>query len=150
MANNLNMSKYFDFSNKLIEAYHKSLQPLVKKTNLSPVALDILLFIANNTNYATAKDICNIRGFKSGIVSVHVDRLVNDLLLVRKFDINDRRKVKLDITDNALKIIEEGRKIQQLFALKMKTNIDDSDFLILNKIINKMEENISDIRKYGL
>lgn len=53
--------------------------------------MDILLFLANNPEHNTAKDICRMRGHKSGIVSVHVERLVNDGLLERQEMPGDRR-----------------------------------------------------------
>ena len=47
------------------------LTPLCKEAGLPPLAMDILLFLANNPEHNTAKDICRMRGHKSGIVSVH-------------------------------------------------------------------------------
>ena len=60
-------------ANKFAEAYYRALQPLCLETDLPPLAVDILLFLANNPAYNTAKDICQCRGVKPGIVSVHVD-----------------------------------------------------------------------------
>ena len=71
----------FSHANKMTQAYHVMLTPLCKETGLPPLALDILLFLANNPEHNTAKDICRVRGHKPGIVSVHVERLVNDGLL---------------------------------------------------------------------
>ena len=73
----------FSHANKMTKAYHIMLTPLCKETGLPPLAMDILLFLANNPEHNTAKDICRMRGHKSGIVSVHVERLVNDGLLER-------------------------------------------------------------------
>lgn len=60
----------FSHANKMTQAYHIMLTPLCKETGLPPLALDILLFLANNPEHNTAKDICRMRGHKSGIVSV--------------------------------------------------------------------------------
>ena len=62
------------FSNaaRFIEAYHRVLQPLCRESGLPPLAVDILMFAANNPEYATAKNICKYRGMKPSIVSVHV------------------------------------------------------------------------------
>ena len=75
---------FFSHANKMTKAYHVMLTPLCKEAGLPPLALDILLFLANNPEHNTAKDICRMRGHKPGIVSVHVERLVNDGLLERR------------------------------------------------------------------
>ena len=62
----------FSHANKMTKAYHVMLTPLCKEAGLPPLALDILLFLANNPEHNTAKDICRLRGHKPGIVSVHV------------------------------------------------------------------------------
>ena len=78
---NFTASKMFSSANRFIEAYHAVLQPVCRQTGLPPMAVDILMFVANNPENGTAKDICQYRGLKPGIVSVHIDRLVNDGLL---------------------------------------------------------------------
>ena len=85
----------FSHANKMTKAYHVMLTPLCKEAGLPPLALDILLFLANNPEHNTAKDICRMRGHKSGIVSVHVERLVNDGLLERREMPGDRRQTRL-------------------------------------------------------
>ena len=71
----------FGTSNRFIEAYHTVLQPMCKATGLPPMAVDILMFAANNPEHATARNVCKYRGLKPGIVSVHVERLVSEGLL---------------------------------------------------------------------
>ena len=87
---------FFSHANKMTKAYHVMLTPLCKEAGLPPLALDILLFLANNPEHNTAKDICRMRGHKPGIVSVHVERLVNDGLLERREMPGDRRQTRLD------------------------------------------------------
>ena len=99
----------FRNANRFIEAYHAALQPVCRDTGLPPMAVDILMFFANNPESGTAKDVCQCRGFKSGIVSVHVDRLVNEGLLSRREVPGDRRKTRLVCTDAAAEIVERGR-----------------------------------------
>ena len=74
---------FFNNAHKLIEAYHTVLLPLCRDTGLPPLALDILLYLANHPQQNMARDICRCRGLKPGIVSVHVDRLVREGLLRR-------------------------------------------------------------------
>lgn len=71
------------------------LQPLCREAELPALALDILLFIANNPDKSTARDVCQFRGMKPGIVSFHVDRLAAAGLLERRPVPGDRRKTQL-------------------------------------------------------
>ena len=98
---NLTGSRMFSHAAKFIDAYHTVLQPLCRETGLPPMAMDILLFVANNPDSNTASDICQCRGLKPGIVSVHVDRLVNEGLMVRAEAADDRRKTRLTCTGGA-------------------------------------------------
>ena len=45
---NLTGSRMFSHAAKFIDAYHNVLQPLCRETGLPPMAMDILLFVANN------------------------------------------------------------------------------------------------------
>ena len=98
----------FSHANKMTQAYHVMLTPLCKEAGLPPLAMDILLFLANNPEHNTAKDICRMRGHKSGIVSVHVERLVNDGLLERQEMPGDRRQTRLVCTEQAQALIERS------------------------------------------
>ena len=80
------------------------------------MALDILLFIANNPDKSTARDVCQFRGMKPGIVSFHVDRLAAAGLLERRPVPGDRRKTQLVCTEAAADTIRRGRELQKRFA----------------------------------
>ena len=45
-------------------AYEKALLPLSKEIDMPHTAISILLFIANNPDFATASHICEMRGLK--------------------------------------------------------------------------------------
>ena len=119
----------FSHANKMTQAYHIMLTPLCKEAGLPPLALDILLFLANNPEHNTAKDICRMRGHKSGIVSVHVERLVNDGLLERREMPGDRRQTRLICTEQAQALIERGRQVQWQFGRRLLEGIPEEDLL---------------------
>ena len=147
---NFTASQMFRNANRFIEAYHAALQPVCRDTGLPPMAVDILMFFANNPESGTAKDVCQCRGFKSGIVSVHVDRLVNEGLLVRQGVPGDRRKTRLVCTDAAGTIIERGRALQKAFAQKLVTGLSEADIAVFHNCLMVLSENMDDIRKNGL
>ena len=117
----------FSHANKMTKAYHVMLTPLCKEAGLPPLAMDILLFLANNPEHNTAKDICRLRGHKPGIVSVHVERLVNDGLLERQEMPGDRRQTRLICTEQAQALIERGRQVQWQFGRRLLEGIPEED-----------------------
>lgn len=147
---NFTASKMFNSANRFIEAYHTVLQPVCKDTGLPPMAVDILMFIANNPENGTAGEICRCRGLKSGIVSVHIDRLVNEGLLLRQAVPDDRRKTRLVCTEAAGSIIEKGRGLQLCFAQKLLTGLSDEDIEVFRNCLSVMGNNIDEIRKSGV
>ena len=90
------MNLGIEFAEKLSKAYSEICKPLCHELNIPQTAFDILLFLANNPEYKTARDIVEIRKIKANLVSVNVDKLVNEGYLERKSVEGDRRKVKRD------------------------------------------------------
>ena len=140
------------FSNaaRFIEAYHRVLQPLCRESGLPPLAVDILMFAANNPEYATAKNICKYRGMKPSIVSVHVERLVGEGYLQRQEVPGDRRQTLLICTEQAQPLIEHGRDLQKQFSERLTLGMSDADREALHKAMTLLDNNIEEIRKNGL
>ncbi len=147
---NFTASRIFHDANRFIEAYHTVLQPICKDTGLPPMAVDILMFIANNPDNNTAGDICRCRGLKSGIVSVHIDRLVNEGLLLRQAVPGDRRKTQLVCTKAAKSIIKKGRELQKSFAQKLLAGMSDADIEAFHNCLTVLSNNIEEIRTSGI
>ena len=140
----------FGGTKKFMDAYGRAMFPLCEETGLPMPAIDMLLFLANNPEHDTAKDICKLRGFKPAIVSFHVDKMVEEGYLERKTDENDRRKFCLAYTDKATDIIERGREIQLLFAKKMLDGISDEDAKTMKRCFDTFSKNLEDILENGL
>ena len=143
-------SRIFNHAQKFLEAYHAVLQPLCRESGLPPMAVDILLFIANNPEQATASGICQLRGLKPGIVSVHVDRLASEGLLERREVPGDRRKTHLAATAAAAAIIEKGRALQRRFAARLIDGLSEQDLAALHGTLTVMDRNLESIRQKGL
>ena len=139
----------FSHANKMTQAYHVMLAPLCKETDLPPLALDILLFLANNPEYSTAKDICRMRGHKPGIVSVHVERLVHDGLLERREMPGDRRQTKLVCTEKAQDLIGRGREIQWQFGRCLLAGISEEDQAVMRRCFDMIDANLDELCRTG-
>ena len=113
------------FARKTALAYHAACKPLCQELGLPQTAFDILLFLANNPTYKTARDIVEIRHIKANLVSVNVDRLVQEGYLIRQAVAGDRRKTELICTNKAQPVILRGRQLQEEFSERLFNNIDN-------------------------
>lgn len=143
-------ARMYSNSCRFIEAYHAVLQPLCREAELPALALDILLFIANNPDKSTARDVCQFRGMKSGIVSFHVDRLAAAGLLERRPVPGDRRKTQLVCTEAAADIIRRGRELQGRFAEALLTGLDRESLETFHRCLAAIDGNIDNIRRNGV
>ena len=134
---------------KLSNIYQNLSAPVCRRHGVNQTGFDVLMFFANNSQYNTASDVCNIRGIKSGIVSVAIDSLIKKGLLCRTEDEADRRKHRLMITEKAAPIIEEGREMQAQFTAALRQNITDEEFAALESVSEKINYNISLLEKGG-
>ena len=116
------MNTGIEFAEKLSKAYSETCKPLCHELNIPQTAFDILLFLANNPEYKTARDIVEIRKIKANLVSVNVDKLVNEGYLERKS--------------------VEGQKLQQSFVEKLFEGMDEDTRKALQKGMAHMEANI--------
>ena len=133
---------------KLSNIYQNLCAPVCRRHGVNQTGFDVLMFFANNPQYNTASDVCNIRGIKSGIASVAIDSLIKNGLLCRTEDEADRRKRRLAVTEKAAPIIEEGREMQAKFTAALRQNITDEEFkeiALENGIIDvEIERDVTD------
>ncbi len=111
----MNISTLFSFTKKIEGAYEVMCQSILHEFEISKTSFDILMFLSNNLDRFTAKEISCTRNIKANVVSLHVDKLVNDGYLMRQSVEGDRRKIRLVCTEKAQPIVEQGRIMQQQF-----------------------------------
>lgn len=134
----------FDISiaDKISRAYTRSCKALCHELDIPQTAFDILMFLANHPEYKSARDIVEIRRIKANLVSINVDRLVQEGLLVRREVAHDRRKVELELTEKAAPIVERGRAVQKQFIDTMLQGIDETTLAAFRTALMQMEKNI--------
>lgn len=111
-----NAYQVYTAARQLLEGYAAAMQPLCRREGLAPNGVDILLFLANNPGLDTARDVCTYRGLKPGIVSFHVEKLVQEGYLLRQPAPGDRRKCRLVCTEKAGPVVQQGRELQETFS----------------------------------
>lgn len=141
----LTASQVYTHSRLLLDAYADIMRPLSAELNMAQTAVDILMFLANNPGYDTAKDICTMRHLKPGIVSFHVENLVQEGYLERQNVPGDRRKCRLVCTEKAASIIEKGRALQAKFMRQMTKGLEKEQLDTLVTCLETFEKNLSGI-----
>ena len=141
------MNSGIEFAQKINLAYNSVCKPFLHKLNLPQTAFDILMFLANNPEYTTARDIVEVRKIKANLVSVNVDRLVQEGYLERRSVAMDRRKTELICTEKAKSLMEEGRAMQQAFGEKLFDGMDQEARKAFMKTLDSIGKNAEEILK---
>lgn len=131
------------FLNNLTKKYNSLCKPVCKEMGINQTSFDIILFLANNPEYTSARDISTVRGIKPNLVSFTVEKLVKDGFLIREAVKDDRRKVSLRYTEKARPIIDKGRIVQEDFARDLLNGISKEHLLIYNNCMNQIKNNLN-------
>ena len=141
------MNPSLDFAQKLSQAYSSACKPLCVSLGLPQTAFDILLFLANNPRYTTARDITEVRKIKANLVSVNVSRLVEDGYLTRNAVTGDRRKVQLLLTEKAQPVVQQGQALQQRFFTDLFFGMDEDTRKGFFHALSIMDQNLDHLVK---
>lgn len=136
---------WLEISRKIALAYSAACKPLCRQLNLPQTAFDILLFLGNNPAYKTASDVVEVRRLKANLVSINVERLVQEGYLVRCPVQGDRRKTQLFCTEKAQPVIRQGRKMQKDFFEKLFTGVDEPTRQAFFSAMQSIEKNLEEI-----
>lgn len=140
------MMKYpIEFAQKLSIAYNNLCKPLCHELNIPQTAFDILMFLANNPEYQTARDIVEIRKIKANLVSVNVEKLVKEGYLMREGLSDDRRKTRLICTSKAQPVIQQGRRLQEDFFESLFENVSSKQRESFFHTMEQMSLNLDNI-----
>lgn len=134
-----------DFARKLEVAYHQQCKGICDEFHLKQTGFDILMFLGNNPQYKHAKDIVEIRKIKANLVSIHIDKLVEEGYLSRVSVPGDRRKVELVLNEKAKEVIEKGKVFQKYFFASLFLDIDEKNRKIFKETLELMEKNIDNL-----
>lgn len=100
------------FSQRFGKYYTRQFAPLLAETDLSMREVHVLLFLANNPECDTARDVSEYRGISKSQVSQAVELLAAEGILRRAVDEEDRRVVHLSVTEDGAPLARECQEIQ--------------------------------------
>lgn len=101
------------------------------------------MFLKNNPQYKNATDIVKFRGIKANLVSVHVERLVQEGYLERREVPGDRRKTELTCTEKVAHVWKQGCEIQRVFFEMLFSGVPEESRKIFERVMEQTEKNLN-------
>lgn len=141
------MESQIAFLNKYGRAYVTYCKSICREYDINQTEFDILMFFGNNPEYDCAKDIVDVRKIKANLVSINVDKLVNDGYLERKLMIDDRRKYRLVLTKQGKALAKKGKEVQDSFFELLFDSVSAKDRSAFNKVLELIDNNLERILK---
>ena len=133
---------FFIRSQGIRKLYCSLFTPLLERRGLTQLEMDILLFLANNPEYDTARDIVEKRHLAKSHVSVGVDALAGRGLLERQLREGNRKTIHLRLTEAAGPIVKEGRAIQREHGEILLSGFTGEERAELLRLLEKIGENV--------
>lgn len=138
-------NSHIDYAMKVVQAYQRKCKPLCRRFCMSQTSFDILMFLGNNPEYNTARDIVEVRGIRPNLVSINVDKLVREGYLRRESVDGDRRKTSLVLCEKAQNIVAEGRAVQSEFVARVVAGVTEQDLAAFRRTMEAISENAAEI-----
>lgn len=140
----MNLSGLLSVGTKIEQLYNRFCEPVCSRYGLNQKGLDILLFLHANPACNTARDICEQRMMKSGIVSVTVETLIQSGYLRREQDGQDRRLQRLFLTPAAQAPVRQGLAALKAFSAgafsRLSPQEQEAYLLLGQKVTRSIEE----------
>jgi len=131
-------TRLLQFSQQFGKFYLKEFTPLLEETGFSMREVHVLLFLANNPSYDTARDITEFRGLSKSQVSQAVDFLAAEGLLNRTPDPFDRRVIHLSITKYGLPFAKRCQEIQEGCGNRLLSVLSAQENAQLRQLLDKV------------
>ena len=145
----MHTKKILSLMQRISNAYLSQCAPILEEYALPLCSFHILMFLTNHPEHVTARDISSFLNIKANVISIHVNRLVEEGYLTRQVMKNDRRKVQLKTPDKAQPIVQKGLLLEKNFCEKLKSGITDENMEILGNILKQVGENADQILGKG-
>ncbi len=123
------------------------MEEAAEKLSITQTQIEIIMFLFNNPDYDTAKDISELRKFPKSCVSKAVDDLIKKNFLESLVDISDRRIIHLKLKEPSKQVIKLSQKIRAHFLEIICQGISDKEKEELLKILNTISINVKEALK---
>lgn len=133
---------FFIRSQGIRKLYCSLFTPVLERRGLTQLEMDILLFLANNPEYDTARDIVETRHLAKSHVSVGIDALAGRGLLARQMREGNRKTIHLILTEEAAPVVEEGRAVQRQYGELLLAGFTEEERGELFRMLDQIGENV--------
>lgn len=115
---------------------------IAEELKLSQLEIDILLFLRNQPEFSTARDIAAYRGFAKSNVSNAVETLRQKGYLSVLTDPNNRKVQRLCLSPERETAIARLRQCQKMeFSLTL-ADISDEEYHMLHDLMERLDANV--------
>ena len=133
---------FFIRSRGLGKLYARLFTPLLEEWGLTQTEADILLFLANNPGYDTARDMAEKRHLAKSHISAGIEALAGRGLLERSWQEGNRKTIHLRLTAAADPIVEEGRALQRRYGELLVRGFTQEEICRLSRWLDRVTENV--------
>ncbi len=131
-----------DFLASVAELYDRRMASVSSSFDLTAMELSILLFIANNPKYDTAKEIVEKRHLTKSHVSISLRDLEERGFIRKEHRNGNNRTVHLVLLPASDAVILEGRQAQAEFLSVISAGFSDTELTCFHAYIDRMNENV--------
>lgn len=127
-----------------VKLHESMLKQICRRYELSMIEAQIISFLYNNPGKDTAGDIVELRMLSKGNVSKAVESLIQKSLLLRKPDMQDRRRIHLILLPGAKPVTDEMENCKKQFQEEIFSGFSKQEreqYELLNRRIMENTKN---------
>lgn len=113
------------------------------KYSLTPAEVLVLLFLANNREYDTAKDIVDKLRIAKSHVSVSVKNLEERGYLEGRYQENNRRTIHLRLCELSGDAVAEARRVQERFLAVLGQGFSEEELAVFTNYLRRVNGNMN-------
>lgn len=127
--------------------YDRTMEPLCSQYHISRMELDILLFLANNPDYDTARDIVEQKRFTKSHVSTSLHLLEEKGYLERTLHSGNHKTVHLRLLPPSSRIVASGQEAQRRIFTRIFGTLSQEEISLLEAISQKINTAVRETLK---
>lgn len=122
--------------------YREMLRPVMQRYGMTRMELDILLFLANNPAYDTARDIVRLRMLSKSQVSASLETLEQRGYLSARHAAENRKVVHLQLLPPSDAAVADGRDAQAAFLGVLTRGVPQQELKAFERTAARFADNI--------
>lgn len=137
------ISEFLRMQKQGLHRYNRKIEEAAHRLGMTKPEADVLLFLANNPQHNTARDVVQYRGFSKTYVSRSVESLTHQGLLTAVQSATDRRVQYLHLTERASLPVQMLRQTQREFFHFLTEDLSDEEMAVLGRVFTKVNHKLN-------